>query len=503
MFVRKKPNRSGVISVQVIEKRNGSYHLLKTIGSSADPKVVELLYQKADLWIQATKRQLSIDFTNEQQVYETIFDSITAITVSGSSLLLGKLFDEIGFNAIDDELFKSLVIARLCYPASKLKTTEYLNRYQSIQIDVDKIYRYLDKLAGSQKSIVQRISYDHTLKVLNNTIQVVFYDVTTLYYEIDEEDDLRKTGFSKEGKHQHPQIVLGLLVSQNGYPLAYTIEEGNKFEGHTLLPVIDAFKKQYELADLVVIADSGLLSNDNIIELQTKGYRYILGARIKNERNDTQQKILELGLKNGDSRVIAKDDGVRLIISYSETRAKKDKSNRDKGIKKLEKLIKSGKLTKSQINNKGYNKYLKLKGDIQISIDNDKLKGAEKWDGLKGYLTNTVLSKEEIIENYNQLWQIEKAFRVAKTDLKIRPVFHYRKQRIEAHICIAFTAYKIYKELERQLKVKGSKLSPERAIEIGKSIFTIQAQMPINNKPYIKQIILNPEQQNLMKLFDL
>jgi transposase len=148
---------------------------------------------------------------------------------------------------------------------------------------------------------VQKISYEHTLKILNNNISIVFYDVTTLYFEIDEEDELRKTGFSREGKHQHPQIVLGLLVSVDGYPLAYDIFEDNKFEDHTMLPIIEGFKEKYKLNQLVIIADSGFLSNDNIAELQNKQYEYILGARIKNESQSIKGQIMALYLDSGQS----------------------------------------------------------------------------------------------------------------------------------------------------------------------------------------------------------
>jgi transposase len=160
----------------------------------------------------------------------------------------------------------------------------------------------------------------------------VFYDVTTLYFEIEKEDGLRKTGFSKEGKHQNPQIVLGLLVSRNGYPLAYDIFEGNKFEGHTMLPVLDSFKKTYQLKQMVVIADSGLLSNANMQELQAKDYEFILGARIKNESRQIRHQILSLNLKNGESTIIERD-GLKLIITYSDHRAKKDLKNRESNRK--------------------------------------------------------------------------------------------------------------------------------------------------------------------------
>ena len=502
MFVRSKKNKSGKVSVQVIDKSTGKYKVVKTIGSSQNEIEIAELFKQGQRWILDCKKQFILDFSNEKQTYLEFIQGIKQIKVIGTELLLGKIFNEIGFQSIKDELFYLLVLSRICFPVSKLRTTDYLLKYHGIEIDEDKIYRYLDKLYNSQKEQVQQISYTHTLKVLRNQMQIVFYDVTTLYFEIDDEDELRKTGFSKDGKHQHPQIVLGLLVSVDGYPLAYEIFEGNKFEGHTMLPIIERFKLKYNIKQLVIIADSGLLSNENINELQLKNYQYILGARIKNETQTIKEKILNLKLKNGESEIINKSEQTKLIISYSQARAKKDKANREKGFKKLEKQIKSGKLTKAHINNRGYNKYLKLEGDVHISIDKEKFEQDIKWDGLKGYLTNTNLKKEEIIENYGHLWKIEKAFRVSKHDLKIRPIYHRLHHRIEAHICISFAAYKVYKELERQLKVKGSSLSPEKAIEIAKTIYVIRIVTPLSQETLNQTLILNDDQKYLANLFD-
>lgn len=505
MFVRKKTNKSGVISIQIIEKRLGKSILLKTVGSSSDPKQVAELFEKGKREIQEIKGQTSLHFNkhNEEQLVDLFFNGIRELSLVGPELVLGKLFDEIGFNSIRDELFKHLVLTRLCYPVSKLKTVDYLFKYKGLSIDVESVYRYLDKLNSKQKQQVQQISYQHTLQVLNNKISLVFYDVTTLYFEIEQEDELRKTGFSKEGKHQQPQIVLGLLVSTGGYPLAYEIFEGNAFEGHTMLPVIEAFKTKYNLKELVVIADAGLMSNDNIAELQTKNYQYIIGARIKNETHPIQKQILSATLKNGESIAIVKDETSRIIISYSDARAKKDAANRKRGLEKLEKNLAKGKLTKQHINNRGYNKYLKLEGDVTISIDKQKYKADAKWDGLKGYSTNTKLTKDEIIENYNHLWQIEKAFRISKTDLRIRPIYHRIKRRIEAHICIAFCAYKVYKELERQLKIKTANMSPEKAIDIAKTIYRITIQTNLSNALHSRLYIDKDEQKCLLKLFNL
>lgn len=499
MFVRKKPNKSGVISVQVISKINGKSKLIKTIGSSREPQEIEALVKEGHHYISKFGGQKTLDFSDEPSLYKSVFESISSHTEVGTQLLLGKIFDDIGFNVVEDDLFRRLVLSRLVYPASKMKTSDFLDRYRGVNYSVQQIYRYMDKFHSERKEFVQQISYQHTKRILGGKINIVFYDVTTLYFEIDREDDLRKAGFSKEGKHQNPQIVLGLLVSKNGYPLAYDIYEGNKFEGHTMLPVLDLFKEKYDLEQLIIIADSGLLSGANIEDLLSGGYEFILGARIKNEKRDIQQKILSLNLKNGESAIVDKDD-LKLIISYSDNRAKKDYENRRKGLLKLEKSIKTGKLTKSNINNRGYNKYLKLEGEIEITLDHQKFEADGAWDGLKGYLTNAKMSKDEIIENYGHLWQIEKAFRISKTDLKIRPIYHRLQHRIETHICISFVAYKIYKELERLLYEKQSHLSPEKAIEIAKSIYQIKAQTA--NAEVEHMLLITEEQKNLSQLFN-
>lgn len=499
MFVRKKKNESGKICVQVVDKSSGKYRVVHTVGSSADKTQIAGYVKAAKTWITNKEGTLEIDFSNTTQQVEKVFNAIHGFKRAGYDLLLGRIFDEIGFNQIEDDLFRELVIARVAFPKSKLKTTEYLYRFKQIRYDEDQIYRYLDKLYSTQKELVQQISYEHTLKILNDNISVVFYDVTTLYFEIDQEDELRKTGFSKEGKHQNPQIVLGLLVSKNGYPLAYEIFEGNKFEGHTMLPVIDAFKKKYNLQQLVVIADSGLLSKSNVETLQEQGYEFVLGARIKNEAHRIKEKILALDLNNAESAVIKKGN-LKLIITYSDDRAKKDRYNREKGLRKLEKQIRRGKLTKSNINNRGYNKFLKLEGEITVAIDYDKLKQDARWDGLKGYLTNAKLNKNQIIENYQHLWQIEKAFRISKTDLKIRPIYHRLQKRIEAHICISFVAYKVYKELERQLYEKKATISANKAIEIAENIHEITFDLPDKNTQIKKLILLTEEQKYFASL---
>lgn len=505
MFVRRKPNITGSISVQIIDKSSGKYRVVKTLGSARGEDTIKKLEQQARQIIAKLGGQTILDFIigDEQHFLQLVEQSIEQIQLLGPELVLGKLFDEIGFGAIKDELFRHLVITRLVYPVSKLKTTDYLFRYKAESYGVDQLYRYLDKLHDKQQQLVQQISFEHTKKILGNDLAVVFYDVTTLYFEAEAEDDLRKTGFSKDGKAQHPQILLGLLVSVSGYPLAYEIFEGNKFEGHTMLPVIDAFRKKYSLNKLVVIADAGLLSNDNINELQQKNYEFILGARIKNETEKIKKQIIELQLGDGQSAAIEKSPGLRLIVSYAQARAHKDAQNRKRGLGKLEAALAKGRLNKQHINNRGYNKYLKLQGQINITIDYEKYNTDAQWDGLKGYLTNTSLSNQTIIENYKHLWQIEKAFRISKTDLRIRPIYHHIKRRIQSHICIAFCAYKVYKELERQLNIRQIGLTAEKAIDILKSIFGLQLKLPQSHQRRIILIAKQQDQQTLLKSFEI
>ena len=409
-----------------------------------------------------------------------MLSNITNISINGCDLILDRVFDNIGFNRIEDDIFRKLVKARLSYPASKAATVEYLKNHFDEDVSLSKIYRYLDRLCDKQHEIVQDISVSHTKKILGGYIGVLFYDVTTLYFEADYEDDLRKTGFSKEGRHSNPQIILGLLVSIGGYPLAYCIHEGNKYEGHTMLPVVNEFVKKYSLQDFIVVADSGLMNNDNISELEANGYKYIIGAKIKNESKEVKQWILSQ--PKIDHKMAEYDKGKsRLLIGYSEDRARKDAYNRSKGIKRLEKAYARGTLTKENINKRGYNKFLKMDGNLKVTINYDKLEDDSKWDGLKGYITNTDISCQQVYEAYHNLWHVEKAFRISKSKIEIRPMFHFTRKRIQAHICICFVALKVYKELERLLKLSQINMSIDKVLALAQTIVTLQIKLPLNN----------------------
>jgi transposase len=462
MFVRKKKNRSGSVSIQIIKKINRTNKVIKTIGSSSDPQEIDRLFQKGLHELPRLFGSTLFDNINEPGIGQLSNDNIRVV---GPELVFGRIFHHIGFSAIKDSLFKDLCISRITHPGSKLQLAKYLQENNRECISEDRIYYFMDRLQSKYKTKVEDISFGYTKKVLGGEIGVVFYDMTTIYFESDQGDEFRVTGFSKEGKHQHPQIYLGLLVGKNGYPIGYDVFEGSIYEGHTLIPVLERFERRFDLQKPIVVADAGLLSSDNITALKENQYRYILGARIKNESAKVKKQIKALDLTDGQIERIVKEDYTTLFISYSQQRAKKDSFNREKGLKRLEKSLKAGRLTKSNINNRGYNKYLKLEGEVKIQIDYQKFKNDQLWDGLKGYLTNTNLTGKEVVENYANLWMIEKAFRISKTDLRIRPIYHRLRDRIEAHICISFVSYLIFKEFERSLNEKATGISVNQAIK--------------------------------------
>lgn len=502
MFVRKKKNKSGSTSVQIITKERGKYCVVETVGCSKNPDEIKGFVIEAQNHINYPVNQLQLlPILSETDVaIKNFLEDLSNLQVRtiGPELIFGTLFDKIGFGSVEEDLFRHIVIARLAYPTSKLKTVDYLYRYKGINVDAQTVYRFLDRLRAKHKETVEKIAFDYTKKTLK-TISVVFYDMTTLYFEAEDEDDLRKIGFSKDGKFQKPQIMLGLLVGQNGYPIGYDIFEGNTFEGHTLLPVLESIQKKYGFEKPIVVADAAMLSKNNLDTLAKEKYKFIIGARLKNETSEMKKKILEAtkGFRDGDSVRIRKNDGTWLIATYSQKRSKKDAYNREKGLKKLKKRVKTGKLTKESINNRGYNKFLTLEGNISVKIDGHKVREDKRWDGLKGYITNTKLKPKMVVDNYRHLWRVEQAFRISKTDLRIRPIHHYKKRRIEAHICIAFTAYTIYKELERLLAKHKVGFSPKRAVELTHNMYEIQYTLPQAKKKE-KTILKMDEQQKIL-----
>ena len=533
--VRKKKNQSGSISVQIVDRTNRGYKVVETLGCSDDETEIDKLHQKAILRINDLSQNLfskSLDETSETLLLKKLLSKLTTqdFIPIGDELIFGKIFNNIGCNNLfnnvksirkqEDKnfLFKSLVISRLLYPGSKLELINYLSYFKNIDITSDKIYRFLDTLYQDEiKSRIETCVFEHTKKVMNGEIIVTFYDVTTLYFESESEDDLRRVGFSKEGKIARPQIQLGLFTTLEGYPLSFEVYEGNKYEGHTLIDVLKKFQDRFQLDKKpIVVADRGMLNNDNIAYLENNNYKYILAYKIKNISNDLKEEIKNLTFIDDNvthniefKKVIPFADendkkqtihvNQRLVLSYSTQRAKKDKYNRNKAIQRLENKIKSSKtITKKDLKLSYYAKYIDLDDNnskINFNINNQKIIEDEKLDGIKGFVTNDfTLTANEIIEHYNNQYEVERAFRIYKTDLKIRPIYHRLETRIKAHILISFVSYAIYKEFDRKLKINDVKFNFSQKLlrKIIEHLIAIKIDdeiIPINPSEIQKQIL--------------
>jgi len=534
MFVRKKKNPSGSISVQIIKKVNGKSKVIKTLGCSKDEEEINRLVELGKKQIKELEPNLFEISEKEQVKREFISFRNDQIIPIGDELFIGKIYDRLGLANIFKDiksirykeekefLFRSLVLSRILYPGSKLYLIDYLWYFKQKEINTEKIYRFLDTLYKDEiKRRVEESIFNYTLSKIDNNLVVSFYDVTTLHFESESEDDLRRVGFSKEGKLNRPQIQLGLLTTLEGFPLAYEVYEGNRFEGHTLIETLKKFEKRFNLKQKpIIVADRGMLSNCNIIELKRAGYKYIIAARIKSLKDSLKEKIANIVfLSDMDTKEILLDEELickekskikdkvaiqqRLILSYSTQRAKKDRYLRERALKKLkEKIEKSNNITKSDLKLSHYAKFLDLDNNcnVEFKINQEMISQDEKLDGIKGFTTNDFsLSHQEIIEHYKNLWQIEKAFRISKTDLKIRPIYHRLEDRIKAHILIAFVAYTIYIEFEQ--KTKAIKMELNTSYKIIREIIKHTFAVKIDNQ--VIPLQLSPIQQKLYNALNM
>lgn len=268
-----------------------------------------------------------------------------------------------------------------------------------------------------------------------------------------------------------------------------------------MLPVIEEFVERYNLSDFIVVADSGLMTSTNIEELENLGYKYIIGARIKNTDKRTKEWILSQPKQDKKMVELCYENGRRLLVGYTVDRAKKDEYNRKKGIKRLEKAYKRGQFTKSNLNKKGYNKFLEMKDSVEVAINYNKIEEDALWDGLKGYITNTTIPTDQVYKAYHNLWNVERSFRIAKSKIEIRPMFHFTRNRIEAHICICFVALKVYKELERVLKLAEIGMSVDKVLNMAKTVTTLKIKLPLGGEVLTKTMIMN-RHKKIEKLFD-
>jgi len=436
--------------------------------------------------------------------------------VTGIHDVYGSLYDEIGFSGVfkscpvSGSVLKDVVMARLAKPCSKRSTCELLERDFGINIPLEKIYRMLDTLTEKRINRLQDICWQHTKSLFTEEIRVMFYDCTTLYFESFTEDELRRFGYSKDHKFNQGLVLLALMVTKEGLPVGYDVFPGNMYEGDTFKTAIDRIKIRYGVKRVVIVADSGLLSKQNIELLEKEKLDYILGARLRSLSDKWQERILdntqyEKKRKDGEVLRIATYSYTkkrRLIVTHNTKRAEKDRKDREKSIQKLRQKLEKSKNPKSLISNYGYRKFLSVEGEVQVQVDEEKLQQEALWDGLHGVITNTKdkdMKPEEALSHYHGLWHVEDSFRIEKHEIRVRPIFHWTAKRIKAHIAICFLAFALIRFLQYKIKQKtGKSLSAER---IREELYRIQESVLINTADNNKYVVPSKPSQDAIKIY--
>ena len=506
MFVRvKTTSNSPRKSVQIVQSvRKGtkiSQKIVRHIGIAMDEdelKQLKMLAETIKVKLEADNQKLlfspeeiakmHIQAKKEKQENKEIEESYKVDlcdleeeqrVISGIHDIYGKLFDNLGCNSIlknparnkaSVEVFKNITLARIANPQSKRSTVNFLEENYGVTLNLDQVYKMMDKLDDTAINKLNETMYKEATKLFGGKIDVVFFDCTTLYFESFSEDEFRKNGYSKDLKFNQPQVLIALMVTKEGLPLGYKAFAGDTYEGHTLIPALKELKEKYNLDKIIYVAYAGMFNKNNIMELETleeKGFEYIVGARLKNMTAELQKQILDLNnyrnIATGLKVASFDYQGRKLIVSYSEKRAKKDAYDRNKAIEKLKKKLEHQKNPKSYLSNYGYKKYLKVEGENKFCLNEEKIQADSKWDGLHGMVTNSErLSNQEILDQYKNLWQVEEAFRITKHELKVRPIFHWKPNRVKAHLAISFTAYALVKHLAYRVKLQYKSLSPEK-----------------------------------------
>lgn len=441
LSIRKVRTASGSVAVQVVQYQGHKSIIVKHIGSGKEAEEVSSLVKKANEWISNQTGQASLFVEPHQKILFVDRGQCVGVTHQFAREFLLCCLNECGLSDLNP-LLLDLVIMRLIEPASKRRTVELLSHYFGISYS-QRIYRNIPKLI-KQQSLIEQRAHNIAVEKFKEPFYFVLYDVTTLYFETFKSDELRIPGFSKDNKSQQPQIVVGLLVTQSGFPLVCEVFPGNTFEGKTMLPVVESFGKKHKGVMPIVVADAAMLSEERLTELRAKDISYIVGARLANANLDLVQKIhAALGNKNGASVRFPSLHG-DLVCDFSVKRYKKELHDLNKLIRKAEELV-------ADQSSGTRAKFVKRISKEKIELNKPLIEKRKLLLGIKGYCTDIAqekLSNEKVISHYHNLWRIEQSFRMSKSDLETRPIYHRKQDAIRAHVLICFVALMIEKFLE-------------------------------------------------------
>ena len=468
VFVRKSAGRSGATKVQLAERRDGRNVILEHVGTARSEAELAVLVAEAHRRMRPGQDALDLGVEGAPPPTRS-----GVITGKRSALLWRVLTDayaRLGFDVVDDPAFAQLVLARVVEPTSKADSLRVLEELGVSHVSLRTMFRTLKRAgAGGYRDQVADACFSHACT--SGDVSLCLYDVTTLYFETDDEDALRKIGYSKE-RRVDPQVLVGLLVDRHGFPLEIGCFEGNTAEKLTILPVVKAFQERHALADLVVVADAGMLSAANLKDLDEAQLRFIVGSRTTKAPIDLASHFRWHGDAFTDGQIIdtitprvaskaarAVNDPAkkaepvwnptehklswRAVWAYSTKRAVRDartltlQENRAKAVIAGEKAARTPRFVKTSHDTK--------------TLDEASLARARALVGLKGYVTNIpadLMTATEVIGAYHDLWHVEASFRMAKSDLRARPMFHHTRESIEAHLTIVFAALAVSRYLQ-------------------------------------------------------
>lgn len=483
MHVRVRKNKSGTTSIFVVAckrfvgKKNPQPLLVKSFGSSKDPQKIAALYEEARHFATNTKYTPFLRINDERDIKSSIIKNIGFEQVYGTTLKKHFRLEELGLTKNNCEVLRELILMRIAEPVSKLRTSLISTGFNCDALSLNKIYKLMDKITAPLIANIKQQVFLNTQSLLaTKSLKVLFYDLTTIYFENNNSSGLKATGFSKDGKNQHVQISLALIVTEFGLPVGYEIFPGNIYEGKTLLPTLLQLREDYKLQDVAIIADSAMLSSFNLNELTQHGFNYVVAARVKNLSSALTKELLHQdGYQELNEDIRYKNinvNKIQLIVCHSKKRAEKDSYERQITMKRLEKFL--GKSTKNLMRSSLKKPYIKLTKNSTIALDLEKLEQIKKFDGFFGFYTNTNAAAANIINQYRGLWQVEQTFRITKHNLAIRPVYHYEDRRILAHFAICFLALAVVRTVEYSLMQNDLAIPVEKLQQLLRQINCIQ-----------------------------
>lgn len=481
MFIKRTKGGSKtnpIIYLQIVQsyrdtKGKPKHKVIATLGREADliqsGNLDSLIKKLSEL----TDTLLIVDKLKDKSGQAQILGPILAVDALWKKLHLKAIFDAIQrnhqFQYNLNQLVKLMVLNRFVKPVSKRKLMQWKDKifgtpFQNVKSY--QVYRSLSVLA-EHKDVLQKKLYDNTLSLFKPTIRLIFYDLTTTYFESLHEDGFRALGYSKDNKTDCVQVVIGLLLSEENLPLGYEVFPGNTYEGTTVLTMVEKLQYKYDVEKIILVGDKGLLNKTVLETLEHANYEYIVAAKLPQLKQSYHPIIQDLASYDQISEELKMKEieveGRRLILGYSSKRARRDQHMRNTMLDKLKKRL--GKDPKSIGAKSPYRKYLTIQS-CSMQLDENKIQAQSKWDGLFGfYSNNPTLTKTQILEAYRMLWQIEESFRCMKTTLEIRPIYHWKKENIEGHIMMCFISFYVLRAFQHLLEQEGIELSAEIVLE--------------------------------------